>query len=298
MSEASSTPAQLSTLALYSVTGGVRGVYSQDGTKTVGTSAGLKQSEWNYSSEAFSNIAHHQASKYLVTTMESSKDAGLAGVETQKPTKSSGGFTSYWKKASDTILITRYVNTAQNPADGPSGGIYPPRHHNLDDNGRPTNLAEGDLTRIGEVLRETFAPTTRNTYGTGLLIFHVFCDNKGIEEEHRAPVIQALLSSFISTLAGTYGGSTIQNYVYAVRAWHIIHGAKWKINEDEVEALLKASSKLSPKEARRKEKKPWSVTYLTDICQKLHLNKPKDAAIHVCLTTAFWGTARLGEVTV
>ena len=25
---------------------------------------------------------------------------------------------------------------------------------------------------------------------------------------------------------------------------------------------------------------------------------PKDAAIHACLTTAFWGTARLGEVTV
>ena len=28
----------------------------------------------------------------------------------------------------DTTLITRYVNTAQNPADGPSRGIYPPRH--------------------------------------------------------------------------------------------------------------------------------------------------------------------------
>jgi len=29
---------------------------------------------------------------------------------------------------SDTILTTRYVNTKENPADGPSRGIYPPRH--------------------------------------------------------------------------------------------------------------------------------------------------------------------------
>ena len=28
----------------------------------------------------------------------------------------------------DTVLTTRYVNTAHNPADGPSRGIYPPRH--------------------------------------------------------------------------------------------------------------------------------------------------------------------------
>jgi hypothetical protein len=168
----------------------------------------------------------------------------------------------------------------------------------LDNDGRPTNLEEGDLTRIEEVLQETFAPNTRSTYGTGLLMFHIFCDHKGIGEEHRAPINQTVLSSFISTLAGTYGGNTIRNYVYGIRAWHIIHGAAWKINDHEVEALLKAGNKLSPKEARRKEKQPWTLEYLTGICEKLNKDNPKDAAILACLTTAFWGTARLGEVTV
>ena len=170
--------------------------------------------------------------------------------------------------------------------------------HSLDEDGRPTNLAEEDLTRIEEVLQETFAPNTRSTYGTGLLMFHVFCDHKGIEEEHRAPINQTVLSSFISTLAGTYGGNTIRNYVYGIRAWHIIHGAKWKVDDNEVEALLKAGVKMSPKEARRKEKEPWTVEHLTKICNNLKADNPKDAAIHACLTTAFWGTARLGEVTV
>ena len=129
-------------------------------------------------------------------------------------------------------------------------------------------------------------------------MFHIFCDNKNIEEEHRAPVNPTVLSSFISTLAGTYGGSTIRNYTYGVRAWHIIHGASWKVNDNEVEALLKAGTKLTPKESKRKEKEPWTVDYLTKICQNLDSNNPKDVAIHACLTTAFWGTARLGEVTV
>ena len=148
------------------------------------------------------------------------------------------------------------------------------------------------------MLQQTFAPNTRNTYGTGLLVFHIFCDHKNIEEEHRAPVNSTVIASFISTLAGTYGGSTIRNYVYGIRAWHIIHGAEWKMIETEVEALLKASIKMSPKEARKKEKEPWMVEYLTKICENLSTSDPKDVAIHACLTTAFWGTARLGEVTV
>ena len=107
-----------------------------------------------------------------------------------------------------------------------------------------------------------------------------------------------VIVSFISTLAGTYGGSTIRNYVYGIRAWHIIHGAEWGVIENEMEALLKAGIKMSPKEARKREKEPWTVEYLTKVCETLTADDPKDAAIHACLTTAFWGTARLGEVTV
>jgi len=168
----------------------------------------------------------------------------------------------------------------------------------LDGKGSPINLAEEDLARIKRVLDEAFAPNTKSTYGTGLLMYHIFCDHKNIEEEHRAPVNQTVLASFISTLAGTYGGNTIRNYVYGVRAWHIIHGAQWKVDDNEVEALLKAGSKMTPTESRRKEKEPWTVKYLTEICIALKPDDPKDAAILACLTTAFWGTARLGEVTV
>ena len=168
----------------------------------------------------------------------------------------------------------------------------------LNGEGVPTNLGEEDLARIARILEEAYAPATRSTYGTGLLIFHIFCDSKGISEEHRAPVNPVVLSGFISALAGVYGGGTMRNYVYGIKAWHTIHGARWEVNDGEVEALLTAGRKLAPSGSRRKEKAPWTVAYLGSICSDLDRDDPRDAAVIACLTTAFWGGARLGEVTV
>ena len=51
------------------------------------------------------------------------------------------------------------------------------------------------------------------------------------------------------------------------------------MNNNEVEALLKAGSKLTPKESKRKEKEPWTIDYFAQICQSLNCNNPKDTAI-------------------
>ena len=86
---------------------------------------------------------------------------------------------------------------------------------------------------------------------------------KNIHEDHQALVELMGLSSFITSLVGTYGGSTIWNYVYGVWAWHIIHGAKWKINSKEINALFKSGNKSALKEMRKKTKQPWTLKYLT-----------------------------------
>ena len=168
----------------------------------------------------------------------------------------------------------------------------------LDEAGNPTNLREEDLLRISSVLEEAYAPSTRGTYSTGLFAFHLFCDLKNIEEHHRAPANPTVLVSFIAVLAGTYAGSTIKNFIYGVRTWHIIHGSTWNVDANQLQALLTAGRRLTPAEAKKEEKAPWSVEYLEKICQGLKPTSSKDIAILACLTTAFWGTARLGEVTV
>ena len=65
---------------------------------------------------------------------------------------------------------------------------------------------------------------THVSYGAGLLMWHCFCDEKGVGEEGRAPVTQALLSTFVAHLVAAYSGRTIAGYLNGVRAWHVLHG--------------------------------------------------------------------------
>ncbi|KIJ10595.1 hypothetical protein PAXINDRAFT_33768, partial [Paxillus involutus ATCC 200175] len=86
----------------------------------------------------------------------------------------------------------------------------------------------------------------KETYGSGLLTFHIFCDAKNIPETECAPAIPSIISAFISTLAGAYLGSAISNYVSAIRVWHTIHSLNWTLNDSKTDALLNAASSLPP----------------------------------------------------
>jgi len=168
----------------------------------------------------------------------------------------------------------------------------------LDTLGLPINLSPADLSRIADVLELAFAPSTREVYGTGLLLFHVFCDMKNIPEDQRAPASALLLSSFVATLAGSYAPKSITNYLYGVRAWHIIHGSPWHPNTSETEAIIKAANSIRPASSKQKPRRPFTIDYMLAIRSQLDISAPLDAAVFACLTTTFYTTARLGEFTV
>jgi len=168
----------------------------------------------------------------------------------------------------------------------------------LDEQGVPTNLTPADLERISDVLEHAWAGSTRETYGTGLLIYHVFCDKKGITEPFRAPATALLITSFISTLAGAYSGSAITNYVAGVRAWHILHGLTWRMNATEQSLAIKAAERLAPATSSRKRRVPFTLEYIAALRQHLDITKPLHAAVYACLTTTFFAAARLGEFTI
>ncbi|KIJ05866.1 hypothetical protein PAXINDRAFT_92842, partial [Paxillus involutus ATCC 200175] len=109
-----------------------------------------------------------------------------------------------------------------------------------------TTLSQNDIQCIYDVIAHAWADSTKETYGSGLLAFHVFCDNRNIPESERAPAIPSIISAFISTLAGSYSGSAISNYINGVRAWHTVHGLDWALNDTETDALLKAATSLAP----------------------------------------------------
>jgi hypothetical protein len=167
-----------------------------------------------------------------------------------------------------------------------------------DEEGQLVNVTDSDLERILDVMSQAWEEGTRETYGSGLLMFHVYCDNKDIPELQRAPVSKILLSSFISELAGAYSGKTIANYVYGIRAWHVLHGMTWQLNEPETMALLTAASKLTPPSSKRKKRCPYTLDYMIKLKGQLDLQNPLDAATFACLTTCFYAVGRVGEFTV
>ncbi|TFY50163.1 hypothetical protein EVJ58_g11160 [Rhodofomes roseus] len=103
---------------------------------------------------------------------------------------------------------------------------------------------------------------------------------------------------FVATLAGSYNGDTIRNYVYGVRAWHILHGVTWHRNKDELDTLLRAALKLTPAVSQRKPRRPWTVDFLTTIQPYLEVDKPLGAAVWACAVVGFYSIARVGELTV
>jgi hypothetical protein len=70
------------------------------------------------------------------------------------------------------------------------------------------------------------------------------------------------------------------------------------MNKDELVALLKAAVFLTPSSSRKKKREPVLVEHLVKMQEHFDLTVPLDAATFACLTTTFWGTARVGELTV
>lgn len=159
-------------------------------------------------------------------------------------------------------------------------------------------LTRRDIDRIYEVLASAWRPSTKETYGTGLLAFHIFCDSRNVPEPHRAPASSHLISAFIATLAGSYSASAIANYVAGVRSWHTLHGLSLPLNVVETDALLKAASALAPPQTKRPPREPYTTQTISAIRDHLSLSRPLHAAVFACLTTAFFACARSGELTL
>jgi hypothetical protein len=163
---------------------------------------------------------------------------------------------------------------------------------------RHSAAQDDDINQVFEVMSNAWAPSTRETYSAGLLVYHVYCDAKGLPEDLRAPTSQHVLTSFITSLAGSYAGSTINNYVHGIRAWHILHGLDWRLNPLEMDAVLRGAFRLAPLSSKRKKRVPYTPEFIAELRQHLKLDDPFDAAVFACLVTCFYAAARVGEFLV
>jgi hypothetical protein len=152
--------------------------------------------------------------------------------------------------------------------------------------------------RVRAVTLQGWAESTCTTYGAGLLVFHVFCDSREVPEKDRAPANAALISAFISTLAGSLSGKAIHNYIYGVRAWHTSYGLPWVLHEDQIATMLKGVTKLAPPTVKQDKRKPVTIQMMSLVKDKIDQTSPFNVAFFACLTTIFYTAARVGEFTL
>ena len=147
-------------------------------------------------------------------------------------------------------------------------------------------------------MANAWSQSTHEAYSSGLLVWHIHCDKKAVPESLRAPTHHSHIASFIASLAGSYSGSTISNYLYGLQAWHLLHSIEWKLNVLKMEVLLKGTVRLAPDSSKRKPCQPYTPEFITKIGENLNLTLPLDAAIFACLTDGFYSVVRVGELTV
>jgi hypothetical protein len=106
------------------------------------------------------------------------------------------------------------------------------------------SISDTQLDRILEVMGSLWALSMKETYGAGLLVFHVYCGSFQISEEHRCPISHALLLAFLLSCTGSYSGSVLSNYVAGLKAWHLLHGRPWLILANELKLSLAEQQQL------------------------------------------------------
>ncbi|KIJ33336.1 hypothetical protein M422DRAFT_183415 [Sphaerobolus stellatus SS14] len=156
---------------------------------------------------------------------------------------------------------------------------------------RMIGLSDKALSEIVWVMGKAWAPGTLSMYGSGLLLFHMFCNEQNIEDSAKCPANPTLLLAFVVACSGCYSGSTIANSLYGIWAWHLLHGTKWAPSKDEMAAVLTGATRLTPASSKRALREPWTVDMMVRICWVLDPESHFDIAWYAVLTTIFWAMA-------
>ncbi|KAI7966082.1 hypothetical protein MJO29_001830 [Puccinia striiformis f. sp. tritici] len=91
---------------------------------------------------------------------------------------------------------------------------------------------------------------------------------------------------------------TIKKYLSGFKAWHDFHRATYPtVFRDRLKLILKASAKVDATTIKRQKKPPILLRHLVWLTDSLSMGRPKEQAVSELAIIAFWGMARIGELT-
>ncbi|KAG6327000.1 hypothetical protein ID866_12089, partial [Astraeus odoratus] len=127
---------------------------------------------------------------------------------------------------------------------------------------------------ILDVIEASWTEKTKETYGAGLLVYHVYCNLNNVAEQQWAPISQPLLSAFLASCTGSYVGSSLCNYAAGLHVWHLLHGIPWNINNEELHSILEGATRLTPQSSKCPRRPPCERDTLLKLLTYLNLESP------------------------
>jgi hypothetical protein len=92
--------------------------------------------------------------------------------------------------------------------------------------------------------------------------------------------------------------TALRKYIYGIKAWHTFHNKRYpEVSEKRIDLLLKASAKIDAMMPKTPKKPPMMLKHLVYMAKDFMLGKKEENTIIDLAIVAFWGMARLGELT-
>jgi hypothetical protein len=135
-------------------------------------------------------------------------------------------------------------------------------------------------------------------YGAGLLCFTDFCDREGISEYSCMPASSNLLATSVADQASKVSSSSINLWMSAVHAWHVVNNTPWHGSSDFVCQIRLGALRMAPISLKKVLCNPVTLEHLLALQKALNLSDFFDSAVWAVACTAFWACCRLGELTV
>lgn len=157
-------------------------------------------------------------------------------------------------------------------------------------------------------LKGAWGDGTLKSYNSGVVKLLRFATVKKIEKSELLPISATTLKQFVVWASKkdvsiaredeSVKTSTLKSYIAGVKAWHLFHDEDYPHHANEaVKTLLKASRMIESKNQQiEKTRSPVLISDLVILLEVLPTQGEKGLAMLTAALTAFWGTARLGEL--
>ncbi|CAD6903052.1 unnamed protein product [Tilletia laevis] len=139
-----------------------------------------------------------------------------------------------------------------------------------------------DPERVSRTLMASWAKSTLDSYASAVLQWYAWATAVDLPEQLIFPIKPRTLVDFIANSAGIYNGKTISKWVSGLRAYHIIHGAHLKSQDETVKQALRGAARQTPATAIKPPRIPYTAAILIALRPAFHLGDPFDAAVWVC----------------